>query len=73
MSYDISSPFKNMCYVKFLIKYENLGTYQVYVIAHASLFNTEGMNIEQGKLINKNPDPIAVMKVDQGYVILAKW
>lgn len=43
----------------------------IYVIANAKKFNTEGMVVKEGKLINH--DPIAVVKTDGGYVEIAHW
>jgi hypothetical protein len=46
---------------------------QIFVIGPASNFNTDGMVITDRQLVNKKLDPIAVMKVDKGYVQIAKW
>lgn len=46
----------------------------IFIIASAMKFNTEGMVIEEGVLkAIAPPDPIAVVKVQNGYVELAHW
>jgi hypothetical protein len=46
----------------------------LYIIAGAKSFNTEGMELKEGILTAIPPkDPIALAKVDGGYVELANW
>ena len=46
----------------------------IFVIAGAKKFNTEGMRLVDGILTAIPPvDPIALIKVDHGYVELANW
>lgn len=46
---------------------------EVYVIGPADKFNIEGMNLFGRELTPKVVDPIAVLKVDFGFVELARW
>lgn len=49
-------------------------TTNIMIIAAAKNFNTEGMNIKDNILTAPPPkDPIAVVKVQDGYVELASW
>jgi len=46
----------------------------IYVVAGVNKFDTSGMEIKQGVLTAvAPPDPIAVMKVEHGWVELAAW
>lgn len=48
--------------------------YQIHIIGAAKSFNTTGMVIEEGILKAMPPkDPIAIVKVNDGWVELANW